>query len=757
MSKMSTVHGRRLLESILLAGAALLPMHALAQAPEQATDTKAGGLTDIVVTARKTEERLQDVPVAVTALGSEQLEARSMADLRDVGRFTPNVYFSNIGSASPHQAAVFIRGIGQAEGMITGDPGVGLYVDGVYYGRSQGGIMDLLDLDRVEVLRGPQGTLFGKNTIGGAINVVSRAPVGDGSGQVSLTVGNYKRLEAGGAIDLGLAEGLSLKVSGLSRNRGCLYNRASDGACYGDISIQSGRAFLRYKPEGAFTADLIVDVTHSRQHALPHGIIAYNPNAAGIQDYNAQVLAGTAPGPQLLNTNPEIASSNPYATEGTLPTDATLEAFGSSLHLQYDLGGAVLHSISAFRKVSARSVENSDGSRAEYAEVPSFTKAKQFTQELRLDGSTLDGRLDYVAGLYYFWEKGSTFESVLAPYVFGGLGGAKGWEHDNRQVSKSYAAFLHSSFAITDSLRLTADIRYTKDRKRFTGGRKSVTSPTFDQVPLTTTTASWGVWTPKFGLDYKVTPDLLVYASASRGYRSGGFNGRAESVLAVSTPYNPEYVWSYEAGIKSQFLDNRVRLNLAAFTSDYKDRQQTILRFIPGTTTFAPIVANAANARVKGFEAELTALLTPRFLIEGNVGYTDAKFTKVDPSVTDITLNSVVTFVPKWTASAAAQYTIPAAGLNGEIIARVDYSFRDKVSFNPTPTIYNTQGAISLVNARLGYKSDDGAWDIALYGRNLTNKRYKLWANDLYDSAFGLAFAWYSDPREYGVTIKRSF
>jgi len=160
---------------------------------------------------------------------------------------------------------------------------------------------------------------------------------------------------------------------------------------------------------------------------------------------------------------------------------------------------------------------------------------------------------------------------------------------------------------------------------------------------------------------------------------------------------------------------------------------------------------------VKGFEAELTAMLTPRFLIEGNVGYTDAKFTKIDPAVTDITLNSVVTFVPKWTASAAAQYTVPVAGLGGEIIARVDYSFRDKVSFNPTPTIYNTQKAISLVNARLGYKSNDGAWDIALYGRNLTNKRYKLWANDLYESAFGVAFAWYSDPREYGITVKRSF
>ncbi len=727
---------------------------AAASHPAAAAGRAQDRLEEIIVTARKKEESMQSVPVSVTAFTPEDIERRSMANLKDIGRFAPNVYFSTFGVAAPSSAAIFIRGVGESEQMITGDPGVGLYVDGVYVGRSQGAVTELLDLERIEVLRGPQGTLFGKNSVGGVINLVSRAPRGDDSGKLSLTVGNQSRLDIAGSTDVPLGEHMAASLSGLSKGRGCTYRRASDGACYGSEDTRAGRVYLRYAPTEDFTADLIVDVTHSQSTSIPTSILAYNLSEPGPQDYNARVLAGTAPGPLLSNSNPEVA---PFKGDGNSVTESPLDVFAPSLHLKYQLGDVLLHSISSYRTVKSRGNENSDGSAAQYVEVQNTAEANQITQELRADGVAFANRLDYVAGLYFFRESGNTNENILVPYIFDALGGTGGWSNNNYQVSRSYAGFIHSSTELVKGLRLTADIRYTKDQKSFSGGRKSITSAIYDQVPYTTTDASWKVWTPKFGLDWQVTDSMLLYTSASKGYRAGGFNGRSATVLAITTPYDPEYVWTYEAGFKSQLLDDRVRFNFAAFTSDYRNRQQTILKVVPGTTTFAPVVANAAKVRIKGLEAELVAKMTAHLRLEAALGITDAKFTEISPAVTDITLTSVVPYVPRTTGSMALEYSYPVTQLRGDISARIDGSYRSKVSFAPDHTDFDTQGGLGLLNARLAYASDSGRWDVALYGRNLANKTYKVWANDLYNTAFGIAFAAWGERREGGVTFTRHF
>lgn len=266
------------------------PTLGIAQAPS------ATGLDEVVVTARRTEEPLQKTPVAVTALTMHQLEARSVKDLRDIGRFTPNVFMTNTGGQNPDTIAMFIRGVGLSDHLVTADPGVGLYVDSVYYARAEGAILDFVDVERIEVLRGPQGTLFGKNTAGGAINVISNPPDPNGGGLLSLTAGNVGQFEVRGDGSVPLADNLTLGLSGLKKHRGCLAHRMYDDACVGSIERLSGRGYLRWTASPDLTIDIIGDSTTGRSHMLPNHPAGYDPNQAFFATYNDLVAAGEIPG-----------------------------------------------------------------------------------------------------------------------------------------------------------------------------------------------------------------------------------------------------------------------------------------------------------------------------------------------------------------------------------------------------------------------------------------------------------------------------
>ena len=372
--------------SALVLLAAAVPM-IVGMSPRAALAGESAVIEEIIVTARKKEEVLQRVPVSVTALSGVDLEERSVADLQEVSRFAPNLYIAPIGTASPDQATIFVRGIGNGDTLTTTDPGVGIYVDGVYYGRAQGGIMDIVDLDRIEVLRGPQGTLFGKNTTGGAISIVSNPPDDDLSGNVDLTFGNLKRLDVKGSMNLSIVEDvLSARLSMASKNRDCLFNRLSDGACYGDEDSKSYRAFLHYTPAENFVANLILDGTDRDTHILPSRNIVFNETGTLVHAFNNAVEAGLIPGPQLRNDIYPHNSDDPYVTDGNLPTEAATDVFGVSAHLQWNLGSVTLHSITAYREIESYSSENTDSSTADFGEVFIGNTAEQFTQELRIDG-----------------------------------------------------------------------------------------------------------------------------------------------------------------------------------------------------------------------------------------------------------------------------------------------------------------------------------------------------------------------------------
>ena len=727
-------------------------------------------IEEIIVTARKKEENLQEVPISVTAFSGDDLEKRSIPDLQEIGRFTPNLHFSAVGTASPDQASIFIRGIGNHDAFTTTDPGVAIYVDGVYHGRSQGGIMNLVDLERIEVLRGPQGTLFGKNTTGGAINIISNAPTGDLSGKASVSFGNLERLDVDGTVDLPIIEDLlSAKISFQSKNRDCLFNRRSDNGCYGDENSKSYRAYLRFTPTESFIADLIINGTNRDAHILPSRNIIFNEKEGLVAAFNEMVKSGAILGPQLRNDIYPHNSDDPYVTDGNLPTDAKTDVIGVSGKLQWEVGNIVLHSITAYREIDTFAPETTDSSTADFAEVMSLSTSEQFTQEFRVDGGGLfNDRLDYVLGFYYLTEDVTMDEPILLfnePLTHEAFGFGP-FRNATDQETESVAGFSHFNFDLLEKVRFSGGIRYSWEKKDVIGARHAAnvgdTTPIQD-VPISEFNSygpfevgeSWNAVSAKVSLDYMFNEDMLLYGSASRGFRSGGFNGRADNRAILNTPFNPEYVWTYELGVKSQFLDNRFRLNITGFFSDYTDRQVTTLTTVfdpvTGLFSFLPTITNNGKAEIKGFEAETISIINDNLKIDLGIGYIDAEFT----DEISVAAGDIVPFAPEWTMTVAGEYNTMLRDL-GNLSMRLDYSYRDKVFLNVQPTYITTQGSYGLLNARVAFISADGKWEVVGYGRNLTDKIYKLSSIDQFIGV-GLTRATYSDPREYGITITRRF
>jgi iron complex outermembrane receptor protein len=754
---------------------------------------------EVVVTARRTEEPLQNTPVAVTALTMDQLEARSVKDLRDIGRFTPNVYMSITGVQSPDTISMFIRGVGLSDLIATTDPGVGLYVDGVYYARAQGAVLDFVDVERIEVLRGPQGTLFGKNTAGGAINVISNPPDPNGGGVLSLTAGNLGQLQARGYGSMPLSDNLTLGLSGLGKRRDCLSRRMYDDACIGGINRISGRGYLRWTPGSDVTVDLIADTTAGRSNMVPNHPEGFDPNQSFWGTYNDLVAAGQIPGGiPFTHTNPGVYPGR-YEVSGRAPNEAPLDANGVSLGVEYRVGDTTLHSISAYRDVSSLAFESGGGGTGaiyDAESVFSYTKSHWFSQELRVDGKAFGDRLDYVGGLYYFGETGVT--NVALPF-FPPL--QAGWVNFNTQETDSYSAFVHASYSISDRLRASAGIRYTRETKNWSakyarfatfasaefdpnartlelvrgngaGIPNELISSEIGAGPLSTAPLrrrdTWTLITPKFGVDFQATPDLLLFANVARGSRAGGFNGRAAASVAT-VPFDPEYALSYEIGEKAELLDRRLRINTTVFYTDYKDLQQSVLVCVrlpngecqigEGGLVFAPVVANAASARIYGGELELVALGSKGLRLEAALGYTDAKFASVDSIATQtagLTTDSVVPFVPSWTGAFAAQYSLDLG--HGSLTPRVDYTWRGKMAFNVNPGPYGAQGSFGLVNATLAYNDSDDRWSAQLYVRNLADKDYALLLHEFSHVVGGPGgMVTEADPREYGLTVTRKF
>ncbi|PXA86862.1 TonB-dependent receptor [Nostoc sp. 3335mG] len=733
---------------------------------------------EIVVVARRRAEKLIDVPIAVSAYTADQLAKEQAIDLSGIQGTAPNVNLVQ-GRGSTSNANIFIRGIGQPDALQTFDPAVGVYVDGVYISRIQGALFNLFDVDHIEVLRGPQGTLYGKNTIGGAVNVISKKPDLDAfHASGNFTYGSYNQKLANAYVTIPLVtDKLALSLAGVYDRRDGTVEDPLTGRHYNDRNTQAGRAILRYKASDK--VELTLEGDYTRQHTRPTLGYATAPLT------NLDLLTGAQ---QVISPANPYGSYDFKASTSLQPgQDQTLHHYGATFTANIELNDAfTLTSISAYRKLKPNYWLDFDATQLQLADAYVGVRQRQISQEVQLKYD--HGPLKGVAGLYYLNEHISSNQLSLDDDYITVLGTPATFQRyiTDFQTTKSYAAFGQLTYDFTDKLSATAGIRYTDERKHYVrstytvlgnpllGG--TITSAPFDfpgSLPAPYNEldhVDFHAWTPSFTLSYKPTRDTLLYASASRGFKSGGFNGRVNGLgdvtqvidgQTVIVPYfKPETVWTYEAGAKGSFLGGRVSLSGDVFYSDYKDFQA---RVGGGTTGIAggsfPVI-NAGKLRIWGIETELAIKPTRAWSIRADVGYLNAKYLRFDdarrapafscnPTGAHITCKPA--FAPPLSASIGSDYAFDLNGA-GTITVGGDARFVDKqwLSVDNRPGLY--ENGYWLFNAYVRYDAPSGHWYVQGGVKNAANTVYKTDAQE-FSSVGNIQTVYYGDPRTWTGTV----
>lgn len=766
MVRTSGLEGRHLLRtsaSLALVFSSTLAFAPLAAAQSSQAETSADGearLSTVTVTARKVEESLQDAPVSVTAVSGADLEAQEIDTTEELGQLAPNLVITKGQGVSGNASAgaFFIRGIGQIDFLLNTDPGVGVYVDGIYLARSMGSVLDLIELERVEVLRGPQGTLFGRNTIGGAVNMVSRAPTDEFEAKLEAIVGSFERKEVRGSINGQIADGVMMRVSGLYRDRDGWVDRVSDGSTLGAEETFAARAALRLEPTEALTLDLALDYADSEGTSSAFNIVEVNETSQFAGFHNGALIGppcvpppGSLADPRCFNG--QWVASDLYTEQGTDPSNTELEVFGASLIGEYTVNdNLTLKSITGYRDTTALGNRDGDHTPILIQNTRDTWEHEQFSQEIELLGNAFEGRLDWILGLYYFQEEGENLNFVTFPVVSFQSGGSV--DNDNTAV------FGQATYDLTDKLSVTAGLRWTDETKRFLPDQFVLTDPTglfppgsvpgFRLVPYEESSVDFEEVTPMVNLAYDWTDRFMTYLTYSEGFKSGGFTQRIFPPLPSPPPFDPEYVESIEAGFKFESEGGRFRLNGAAFATDYSDLQVLVLVGVQ------PLTSNAAGAEIQGFELEFEALPVEHLLLKGSLGYTDAEYTELEDSVRALGLSEENAFaqVPEWTGSLSASYEVDLGP--GSLFPRFDLAYQSESYMDAVNTASLRQDAYTLINASVAYRPENAPWELKLFGKNLTDEEYFAGGfADLADQ--GYAEAAIGRPQEWGVSISVEF
>lgn len=750
----------------------LLSLQAL---PVTASQNEEFSIEEVLVTAERREANLQEVPIAISSFSQQDLQAQQVANIGDLQTLVPNLSV-HVGDAN--NAVVYIRGVGQVDSVAFFEPGVGIYLDDVYLGRAQGAFLDVVDVERIEVLRGPQGSLYGRNTVGGAIKYVSAGPTEELSGNVSATIGNYSRTDLKASISGTLVDDTLLgRLTVAQLGRDGYADNSFDGKDDGDQDTQFLRGVLKYQALDNLSVQLAVDYTNndpdrSRTPAkeTPINLTIVDPVTFGI------------------STLPFAADVDPFKVNADFNKLEETETQGTDLNIVWDINDQLsFKSISSYRELDYGTELDLDGTPVNAFGIFYFNDQTQISQEFQFLYES--DRLSAVAGVYYFNEDSDTYDGGIFSNLLIASSGISSSSTD------SYAVFGQFDYELSDRLTATFGFRYTEEEKDYerlvedfdltalagimfdpftfavSYANPELLSPRSADLRLgggigvarplaNPDSANFENFSPKFGLKYQLDDDVQIYSTASSGFKSGGFNGRLSD--GQLDPFDEETLNSLEIGIKSQWLDDRIRFNAAIFYNEYDDLQVSSFETNEDATAILPVFSNAGEAVIQGVEVELTWLLTESLTINANVGYLDAEYKEffaeadaVTNTVIDVSDERELVNSPEWDTYLAAVYTVPVQNI-GTLTLLADISYRDKTYLEVNSSENLAQSGYSVVNAAIMFETTDGQWQFMLGGKNLNDKEYRTHAFDL--SAFpGVELGYYNAPRTYSFNATYHF
>jgi iron complex outermembrane recepter protein len=796
-----------LLATTMLSLGAAIATPAFAQA---AAEEAQGGIADIVVTARKTDENLQSVPVAVTALDTEALASRQVLEVTDLARTAPSLTISTGGTGPASIVYLAIRGQAQNSPNSLSDTSVGIYIDGVYVARPIVGNLGFLDMASAEVLRGPQGTLFGRNTTGGALNLTSNRPTEEYEGQLKVGFGNFGSKVFEGIVNAPLSESVGLRVALRYGDHNGYFKNNQIGYPQGSVDKDFiMRSTLVLAPTGSrLKATIIGEFVRYADDGNATAVAAINPGVLTLPSYGAFInsefgrfaTAAQLPAFTAANSKWTDTFSRPRTGDSeidTLQNNNRVEAISGQL--EWDGDAVKVKSITAYRKSFTNDSLDLHGFPTSVNPftpfLPNATSAfvstynnKQFSQELQLSGKI--GSLDWQTGLYYFKESG---DEQSRAFVLGGVQSARTLSDYS---SQSTGAFAQVNYHVTEALRVTGGLRYTWDKRTIdrhstnnwrlpdnlevctvgpNAGQTAAAAPCTDPRSAK---FSYPAWT--LGVDYRVSDQLFLYAKTSGASMSGGFNSRTVPP-PFTQQFDPEKVRDAEVGFKGDFLDRRLRTNLAVFYAKQSNTQRIVNALIP-PATLTQFVTNTGKVNAKGFEFEVTALPVRSLEITGSLAYLDAKYVKgsrtenVGTAAAPVLVDrsgEPVTQAPKWTANIGATQKVDVGF--GELAFHADYAYLSKRAMDASTVRSIAQGGTQasidataianrasiirgygLLNGRISLQIEDPNLEIAIWGRNLTNQP---WFTNVFNSYTGLGATvqYQGAPRTYGATATIKF
>ena len=749
-------------------GVALLPILLAGVAHAQTTDADApvedevATMQAVVVTAQHRAESLQDVPIAVTALSSEALENQRITNALDLSNLAPGLRIASGDAAA--NPKIFIRGVGLADFNPSSSAGVGMYVDNVLYGSPLSQMSGFFDLERIEVLRGPQGTLYGRNTNGGAINVVSKGPTDEFTANASIDYGSYNRLNAsfgvGGPIVKDL---LSYRLAAMSLTDDGYTDNRTTGNDVNGSDRWGVRGKLLFTPasnvEILGTASYFQNRGSARQ--IKHRSLF--PAVAEAADPTTGLCASDMYSSGLCTDalGYTDTSSDPYSIESNLEGEDQVDVVTTSVEATIGLGGMDLVSITAYQASDRDDIENTDASPLQMIEARYQSQQNQFTQELRLQSAD-NSPLTWVVGAYYLKDDlkdNSSYDILrdLRPLYMSPsnpLGISPndsvaifGWPYT--QKTTSWAVFGQADYEINDKLTATVGLRWSEDKKEM--DYASQVENGLATILTYQGEKTFSDWSGRLGLTYQLTPETNIYAMYNRGYKSGGFFGGQATSADQLEPYDNETLNAYEIGSKNELFNRRARLNLAAFYYDYQDQQVFAQVLRNGVTS--QVLDNAASSTIYGAEMELGATVTRNLDLSLNASYLHSEIDDYVSEGEDYSGN-VLQHAPEFSLTGTVNYSIELP--NGStLFTDWDANYRSKVYFNNTETARLSEGEKTLVNGQVGWRTPDGILETGLFVKNAFDEEYLVGISNI--DSLGVDLLSYGEPRMVGAFLRLSY